>query len=433
MRAIVTPTLDRTDVEVRFSLEVAPNVPGTQVEQTLYLLWPGEVLLAAASGRTDGDRAARKKAEKAPKGDKAAKAEPSGPDPALARFVEERGYKVRTQGVLPLLTRDIYGGRDSEREVAGAPFVTFFRDRGANGETPPATWIRLPWRPEMINRANLMSLKFSSSELLKPERATWLEETFRGRRYLISLSFHEVRARGMFPLYLEHRDRIVKLAEDPSQLTLVFRDPDHLKIESITPPTATRRLSDGRQVSQLVSLFLDRGEGIAPQLLTVQFGYFRGIHSWMPLLIPTLFFLLGNLAAVGVRVGAEKLSKRFAGRVLWGRAPEPPQRETGIIVPRETLARIAPGETTVGKLMELLGASPEEQERLDGSGRRTLVYRGRRLVPQRKRTVGWLTTVSHWDAEDHELEILIEGDRVRDVQARIRRSRVQAPDGNALR
>ena len=434
VRAIVTPALDHTEIEVRFGLEVAPNVPGAQIQQTLYLLWPGEVLPAVATtSRADGDRAARKKADKAAKGDKAAKAEPTGPDPALARFVEERGYKVRTQGVLPLLTRDIYGGRESEHEVAGAPFVTFFRDRSANGETPPATWIRLPWRQEMINRAHLMSLRFSSKEILKRERATWLDETFRGRRHLISLSFHEVRSRGMFPLYLEHRDRVVKLSEDPSQLTLVFRDPDHLKIESVTPPTATRRLSDGRQASQLVSLFLDRSEGIAPQLLTVQFGYFRGIHSWMPILIPTLFFLLGNLAAVGVRVGAERLSKHFSGRLLWGRAPEPPQRETGVIVPRETLARIAPGETSVEKLMEILGASPEEHERLDGSGRRTLVYRGRRLVPHRNRTVGFLTTVSHWDAEDHELEILIEGNRVRDLQARIRRSRVNAPNGNTVK
>jgi hypothetical protein len=149
----------------------------------------------------------------------------------------------------------------------------------------------------------------------------------------------------------------------------------------------------------------------------------------MPILIPMLFFLLGNLAAVGVRVAAEKLSKRFAGRLLWGRTPVHPERESGIIVPRETLARIAPGDTTFEQLMDILGSSPEEHERLDGSGRRTLIYRGRRLVPQRKRTVGFLTTVSHWDAEDHEIEILIEGDRVRDVQARIRRSRVQAPNG----
>ena len=60
-----------------------------------------------------------------------------------------------------------------------------------------------------------------------------------------------------------------------------------------------------------------------------------------------------------------------------------------------------------------------------------LVYRGRRLVPQKKRTFGWFTTVSHWDAEDHEVEIMIDGDRVRDVQARIRRSRVQSPDAAA--
>jgi hypothetical protein len=280
----------------------------------------------------------------------------------------------------------------------------------------------------MANRANLMSIRFSSAELVKPQRATWIEETFRGRRNLVTLGFHDVRTRGIFPLYLEHRDRVVRLSEDPSQITLTFRDPEHLKIESVTPPAATRRMTESRTPSQLVSLFIDRSEGLAPQMLTVEFGYFSGLHSWMPILIPTLFFLLGNLAAVGVRVGAEKLSKRFAGRLLFGRKRREPERESGIIVPRDKLARITPDETTFDELMSILGASPEEQERLDGSGKRTLAYRGRRLMPRKKRTVGWFTTVSHWDAEDHEVEILIEGDRVRDVQARIRRSRVQSPD-----
>ena len=432
VRGSITPALDHTDVEVRFSLEMAANATPAQVAQDLYLMWPGEVRADMSEARR-AERAAKReggsgKGEGKKEGRRKRDVEIGAPDPELAKFVEARGYRVHTQGVLKLTTRDIYGGSDSETVVAGAPFVTFNRERAANGPTLLATWIRLPWRPEMVNRNHLMSIRFSSTELVKRQRATWIEETFRGRRNIVTLGFHDVRTRGIFPLYLEHRDRVVRLSEDPSQLTLTFREPDSLKLESVNPANATRRVTEGRQPSQLVSLFIDRSEGLAPQQLTVEFGYFSGIHSWMPILIPTLFFLLGNLAAVGVRVLGEKLSKHFAGRLLFGRRRTQPERESGIIVPREKLAQITPGETTFEQLMTILGASPEEQERLDGSGKRTLVYRGRRFLPRHKRSVGWLTTVSHWDAEDHEVEIMIDGDRVSDLNARIRRSRVQSPD-----
>jgi len=43
-------------------------------------------------------------------------------------------------------------------------------------------------------------------------------------------------------------------------------------------------------------------------------------------------------------------------------------------------------------------------------------------VPHRRRSLGWFATVSHWDVEDHEVQIDFERDLVRDVQARIRRS-----------
>jgi hypothetical protein len=78
--------------------------------------------------------------------------------------------------------------------------------------------------------------------------------------------------------------------------------------------------------------------------------------------------------------------------------------------------------------VRIIGTSPEEFEQLDGSGRRTLIYRGRRLVPHLRGRFGWLATLSHWDAEDHEVEIQVDAGVVRDVQARVRRSRVRTPD-----
>jgi hypothetical protein len=51
-------------------------------------------------------------------------------------------------------------------------------------------------------------------------------------------------------------------------------------------------------------------------------------------------------------------------------------------------------------------------------------------VSQRQRRFGWLATVSRRDGEHHEVEIDVESDVVRDVQARPRRARL---DENAAR
>jgi hypothetical protein len=49
-------------------------------------------------------------------------------------------------------------------------------------------------------------------------------------------------------------------------------------------------------------------------------------------------------------------------------------------------------------------------------------------VPRRRRAFGWLATVSHWDVEQHEVHIDLEHDVVRDVQARVTRSRLSVPE-----
>ena len=76
----------------------------------------------------------------------------------------------------------------------------------------------------------------------------------------------------------------------------------------------------------------------------------------------------------------------------------------------------------------LVGPDAEEQSRLTSPEQRRLVYRGRRVVPRRRRALGWLATVAHWDVERHEVEIELERDVVRDVQARVTRSRLSSPE-----
>ena len=74
------------------------------------------------------------------------------------------------------------------------------------------------------------------------------------------------------------------------------------------------------------------------------------------------------------------------------------------------------------------GPDAEEQSRLTSPERRRLVYRGRRVVPRRRRAFGWLATVAHWDVERHEVDIELERNVVRDVQARVTRSRLSVPE-----
>ncbi|HEU4369792.1 MAG TPA: hypothetical protein VFV05_16340, partial [Methylomirabilota bacterium] len=180
--------------------------------------------------------------------------------------------------------------------------------------------------------------------------------------------------------------------------------------------------------TETVSLFLDRSDGITPQVLTVQFGYFTGLQSWAPVLIPTLFFVLGNAAAVLVRTVAERLSKRWAGRVLFARsAAQPPARQHGVVLERAVLDDIVPGVTSYDEVLRLCGPDVEEQSRRATPDRRTLTYRGRRLVPARRRLLSWLATVDHWDVEHHEVEIELDRNVVRDVQARVRRARLNEP------
>jgi hypothetical protein len=403
LRATVAPDLGPVVVEVLWGLVIPSERSATDLAQDLYLLWPGEV---------------------------ASDAPGAAPDPALKRFVETRGFTAIDEGRLPLSAQRLFqvdGEAVAEPIGAGAPYVTFVRQGGALGLTAAVSYIRIPWTPQLANRTRLLNLRFTGRGLVRERRASWVENTFWGPRHTISLSWSDVRARGLFPLYIEQRDRLVRLADDPSQILLNFRRADELKIDGVSPPAASRKLSETMESTEVVSLFLEQS-GLTPQVLTVQFGYFSGLRSWAPVLIPVLFFVLGNVAAVLVRNVAERLTRLMTGRFLIGRrSEERPAREHGVILGPETLARIVPGRTTHAEVGALCGENAEERRQLDVPDRRTLIYRGRRVVPHRRRIFGWLAAVSRWDVEHHEVEIELEHDVVRDVHARVRRERLAAP------
>jgi hypothetical protein len=394
VRASVTPELAVT-LDLLWSLVIPPNTSGAAIAQDLYLLWPNSV--GASTG--------------------------GPPDARLAAYAAERGFSVIREGRLPLFAQSLYRMGDElppEPVAGGAPFVTLVRLGGPLGLTPPVTYVRIPWTPMLANRTWLMNLRMEVTDLVKRRTATWVEDAFWGPRYAIALSFNDVRPRALFPLYFEHRDRVLRLADDPSQLVVNFRDAEHLKIYDVYPATARRRLSETLDSTEEVTHFLDRSEGISPQVLTVQFAYFRGLRSWAPVLIPIVFFFLGNLAMPVFMMIVRRAGAHIARRVQFG--PGEAARETGVILGRDTLARIAPGRTAYEEVLRLAGGPPEEHEQLTNPDRRTVVFRGRRLVPQHRRRFGWFSTVSGWSVEQHEVEITLERDVVSDVQARVRRS-----------
>jgi hypothetical protein len=402
VRASVGPELGPVTVEVLWSLVFPAGQEAGAGAQDLYLVWPAAVTGDAGLG---------------------------APEPELARYVEARGAAVIDEGRAPLLAQSLQQmGKDQPPEPVpgGAPFVTFVRQGGPLGLTAPATYIRIPATSKLASRDWQMNLRLTIPGLITPKKASWVDDVFRGDRYVLALSFNDVRSRALFPLYFEHRDRVVRLAEDLSQLLINFASADRLKIDEVSPPASPRRLSESLENTEVVSHFLDRSEGVSPQVLTVQFGYLSGVQAWGPILIPTLFFVLGNLAAVLVRTVADRVGRRLAWRfAFWAPGDGRGRSQEGVILSRDTLARLTPGVTTHAEVLQLCGRDPERLERLGPPERHTLVYRGRRVVPQGGRwRLGWLMTVSRWEVEHHEVEIDLERGVVSDVKARVRRSRL---------
>jgi len=397
--ATVRPDLGPVSVSVSWSVVTPPGRPTDASKQDLYLLWPAEVAAATAPGRAD---------------------------PELPRSVETRGFTVLAHGRLTLKKRDrakLGTAAESDPVPVSASFVTFFK-RGTNPtQSGVGTYIKIPWAPEFDDLLALANLTMPVKDLVAPRAASWLEEMFWGRRYVLTLSSGSVGSLALYSMYFEQRDRVVRLAPDVSLLLASFSDADHLRIEDISPTAATRRGSRVRAGSEIVSLALTSAEGAVPQVLKVRFNYFSGRIAWRPILVSAGLLLLGNLA--GVLLFTQQFSGVLRRRLHIGRSRAgETARQTGVVLPPETLAAIIPGVSTAADIVRVCGRPDEEIEEMAPSRRRTLVYRGRRTVPQRRFTLGWVATVNGWDAEDYEVVIDLDGDRVRDIQSRVRRSRI---------
>ena len=167
-----------------------------------------------------------------------------------------------------------------------------------------------------------------------------------------------------------------------------------------------------------------------PQPLSIQFGYTSGLQAWVPILIPLAFFVLGRLSGPIIERIARAVVHRVSARLRFGGGTKPAGRAEGAFLSRETLARIVPGAPRAQEVLALCGRDTlEEQERLGAPERRTLVYRGRRVVPRHERRLLWLlSSVRDWELEEQQVEVALEQDVVQDVQVRVRRARLPHPD-----
>ena len=384
-------------VQVLWSLMVPPDRSALDLEQDIYMLWPGEVTRAEPG---DGIKLPA--------------------DVAAQVTVIARG-RVRLQA-----QRTYESAADTE-VLPSAPFVSVVRTGGPLGTSPAATYVRIPWTPRLTNQAWLMSVHLTAKGLVKPKPATWLTRTISGSRSTLALGFNDVGAPAMFSMYYWQRDNVLPVAS-PARLVANFARADRLAVDEMFPPAARREPSPSRPTTDVVSLFLTEPEGLAPQVLRVDFGYFSRVQSWGPVLIPALFFALGNAAAALVRGLADSLRLRLSGWLQLGRRRASASGiDSGAVIPRERLAAIVPGETTYDDVLRLCGGEVEEREDLTHPGRKTLVYRGRRDVPHRRWAWSWLAAVSHWDIERHEVEIGVDHGVVQNIQVRIDRARGARP------
>lgn len=397
--ADLSSTAADVPVEVMFSLMVPADRSALDVEQDIYLLWPGEVVAEGAAGGGVELPA----------------------DVAAQVTVIARG-RLRLQA-----QRHYEAPVDTEVVATGAPFVTVARTGGPLGVSPAATYVRIPWNWRLANQAWLMSVRFTARGLVKPKAATWLNRMVAGPRSVLTLGFNDVGAPAMFAMYYWQRDTVLPVVS-PARLVANFARADRLAIDAMFPPAAQREPSPSRAGTDVVSLFLTPAEGLAPQVLRVDFGYFSGLQSWWPVVVPALFFALGNVAAVLVRTLAERVRDRLAGRFQFGRRrASAAELTTGTVIPRDRLAAIVPGETTYEDVIRLCGPEVEERVDLASPRRRTLVYQGRRGVPRRGWAWGPLATVRHWDVERHEVELTLEDDVVQHIQVRVGRARAARP------
>ena len=339
-------------------------------------------------------------------------------DAELVRYVETRGLTVRDQGSLALVGVERRPMGTGERKALGAaPFVTYDTPL-RQGRSGPATYIRVPWMSVLSDPDWLVGLSMGAAALVTPKPAIWTEKAFWERRLVASAGFGDLDYIALYRLYDEHR--AVQLGRDYSVLRVSFNEAQHLRVDQTIPATAKQRTSETRPNIEVISVPLTGG-AIVPQALRVEYVYANTWLAWPSILTSLLFVIIGNATGPLVTPILRMTARSLAARFEVG-ADSP--RQSGVILAPNTLARLKTGETSYDDVMRLCGSDCEEHEQLArDSRRRLLVYRGQRVVPQRRWRLWKLAKVSRWDVEHHEVDIELQDGLVANVQARVRRAK----------
>jgi hypothetical protein len=386
------------NVSVTFNIVVSAVAPGPPKQ--LALLWPAEIAAATAPGAAD---------------------------PELVNYVESRGFNTIASGRLALRARDqAHLGLPTPPLTlpATASFVSYVR-RDAPPQAGSGSLVWIPATPELGDARWILVLTLPVRGMIGPKPATWLEEVFWGRRNALTLGWGDVGSIAFYPLYHELRYHVVHLAREYSRLVVSFPDSDHLRIEAIDPPFASRRGSRLRAGTDTVSVALNTADDATPQALKIQYGYYRGIFAWRPVLISIGLLALGNIT--GLLIVSGQVTRLVRARLRVGRASSDGEGPAALLTP-ERLAEIRPGHSTYNDVVRICGVPDEHRRRIAAGDVQTLVYRATRRVPERGVSMGWLATVRSWEIERHEVEIEVDRGVVKDVFERVRRTRTASPE-----
>jgi hypothetical protein len=373
--ANVRPDLTVT-VNLSFSLTLRKGAARAAMEQDLFLLWPAEVAEPGAPGPAD---------------------------PILTREIHAAGLVVVRSGRLVLRSRDrtlVGTGQLGESLPEVASYVTVTRRGPLGSQVAPVSYIRIPWTPTLADPRIVTTLVIPLRGLVTAKPASWVAETFWGRRWILTAGFGDLGSPVMplYSIYFDHRDRVVRLGHEFSQVIATFSDSDHLLIDGFEPPAATRRPSLIRTGNEVVSLTLAPVDGIAPQNLQVQFSYFAGQIAWRPIVVSAVLLLLANVGGT-VMFGREMFGIIRARR----RARVAAERFRAEWRAGDAQAMALVGAATYEDIVARWGTPDEDHERLSAPGRRSMVYRAQN------------------NGQAHEVEIEITDGRVSEIERRVYR------------
>jgi hypothetical protein len=159
--ANVRPDLSVT-VNLSFSLTLRPRASPLALEQDLFVLWPAELAESTTAGPAD---------------------------PALARDLHDNLVAVGG-GRLQLRSRDrtlVGTGQLGGPLPEVASYVIVSRRGPLGSQVSPVTYIKIPWTPKLTDPLAVTTLVSPMRGLVTPKPASWVAETFWGRRWVVTV------------------------------------------------------------------------------------------------------------------------------------------------------------------------------------------------------------------------------------------------------